>query len=84
MSSKDVRLLSAKVHCLSSQGRLQEGEAEIETMSELMPKSPLDVGWGHGYPAAMIPLFARISGITDHFNVAASAVKKSFHGIQQN
>ena len=56
-------------------GDLAEGEAHLEQAVEVMRSRTPDATPGYTWPAARIPLVARITGGTDRFDVAQTAAE---------
>jgi ATP/maltotriose-dependent transcriptional regulator MalT len=57
-------------------GNFEESNKFIEQILEAVPDSLVGIGLEHAGAAAAIPLFARVTGITDQLDVAVSAARE--------
>ena len=61
--SKDPRLLGTRVQIEYQVGEFQQGDVHLEGLREVMSLTPPGPTLTYGYPAAVIPLMAWITGL---------------------
>lgn len=75
-SPRDAILLAHSVALNLQVGNIEESSEYIEQALELVPDVLVGLGDEHAMAAAIIPLFARVTGTTGRINVSESAARE--------
>jgi len=69
----DATLLSSRVVLEYEVGNVEEGQFYLDRLLELMRITPPVATWEHAYPAMVIPIVSRGTGLSERLDIAQTA-----------